>query len=326
MSFATPKSPLGEAVSENTLTGTRLWGQAGLDSLAAVELRSEIASRFGISVPATLAFDYPTLDAMARFVEQRKEPAETTHDTSLFLDRPATSKTKIDNMSMSSQVLGIAARYPGKPGSGGPYGVKSFWASIMAGVDLQRVVPGDRWDIDSCYSPVPDAGKMYVRFGCFVDGVAEFDAQPFRLGPADAVGLDPQARILLEQVAEVVGSIDVPARTGVYVGCMYTEYLDSVLGPLGEADRASQAIVGHGLSFLVGRVSFTFGLQGPCVSTDTACSSSLVALHLANQVIHLLLPRERRHEPRQLLLLEGAKQFICMIAYYVYYNFSAIDT
>lgn len=53
----------------------------------------------------------------------------------------------------------------------------------------------------------------------------------------------------------------VAATAGVYVGCMYTEYLDGALAPQGIADSASAAVTGHGLSFLVGRVSYTFGLQ-----------------------------------------------------------------
>ena len=59
----------------------------------------------------------------------------------------------------------------------------------------------------------------------------------------------------------------------------------------GVADSNSGAITGHGLSFLVGRLSYAFGFQGPCISTDTACSSSLVATHMAHQVNYNLIER-----------------------------------
>ena len=39
------------------------------------------------------------------------------------------------------------------------------------------------------------------------------------------------------------------------------------------------AVTGDTTSVASGRLSFTHGLQGPCVSVDTACSSALVALH-----------------------------------------------
>lgn len=71
-------------------------------------------------------------------------------------------------------------------------------------------------------------------------------------------------------------------HAGVYVGCMYQEYTDVVINT--SQKLPPQAVVGSGLSFMVGRVSYTYGLTGPCVSTDTACSSSLVATHLACKV------------------------------------------
>ena len=35
---------------------------AGLDSLGAVELKNGVSARFGVTLPATVAIDYPTLE------------------------------------------------------------------------------------------------------------------------------------------------------------------------------------------------------------------------------------------------------------------------
>ena len=45
--------------------------EAGLDSLGAVELRNALADGFGVQLPATVTFDYPTTAAMAAFITQQ---------------------------------------------------------------------------------------------------------------------------------------------------------------------------------------------------------------------------------------------------------------
>jgi acyl carrier protein len=42
--------------------------EAGLDSLGAVELRASLVTEFGIELPATLTFDYPSIAALSKFL------------------------------------------------------------------------------------------------------------------------------------------------------------------------------------------------------------------------------------------------------------------
>ena len=80
--------------------------QAGLDSLAAVDLRNAIAARFGLSVAPTLAFDYPTLAAMSQHLVQRLDhrPADVQPSSMAAASEPAM---------LRSEVLAVGCRYPG---------------------------------------------------------------------------------------------------------------------------------------------------------------------------------------------------------------------
>ena len=83
-----------------------------------------------------------------------------------------------------------------------------------------------------------------------------------------------------------IGSL-LDTQTGVYVGCMYQEYTQLQYN-LGYKISPSIA-TGNGISYLVGRLSYNFGLTGPSISTDTACSSSLVAANLAHKVGFIII-------------------------------------
>ena len=180
-------------------------------------------------------------------------------------------------------ILGMGCRYPG-----GVDSPESYWKLLADGCDAVTEVPPSRWDVDAFYDPDPNTpGKISSRHGAFVENVDLFDAPFFGISPREAESLDPQQRLLLEvghEAFEDAGiAVDrvVNSLTGVYIGIANGDYYCMIAGSRDKID----AYLGTGTSpnSAAGRMSYVFGLRGPCLAIETACSSSLVAVHLACQ-------------------------------------------
>ncbi|WP_330343145.1 type I polyketide synthase [Streptomyces sp. NBC_00557] len=250
--------------SPEEVEAERAFRELGFDSLSAVELRNRLGEAAGVRLPVTVVFDHPNPTALARHLV-----AEACGDQAAAA-APVTAVRAADDEPVA--IVAMACRYPG-----GVRSPEDLWRLVADGTDAIGAFPADRgWDLERLYDPEGERPHTsYVREGGFVYDAGDFDADFFGISPVEAEAIDPQQRLLLEASWEVFerAGID-PATlkgsaTGVYAGVMSHDYA---------ANSGTGAIAS-------GRVSYTYGFEGPAVTVDTACSSSLVGMHLAAQAL-----------------------------------------
>ncbi|WP_405994906.1 acyltransferase domain-containing protein [Streptomyces sp. NBC_00986] len=237
--------------------------ELGMSSRDAVVLAGELSALTGHELPATLLWEAPTVGALVERV--CGTAARTAAEEAPVAVTPGEPVA----------VIGIGCRLPG-----GVRGPADYWQLLLDGVDAIGRAPEDR-RADFTAFPPPET----PLYGGYLDDIAGFDADFFRITPREAAVMDPQQRILLEVVRETLDHAAVTATslagtaTGIYVGVSAPEY-----GQLTGADANAVdpwAPAGAALSVTAGRLAYVLDTRGPNMAVDTACSSSLVAVHQA---------------------------------------------
>ncbi|MDB5038827.1 MAG: amino acid adenylation enzyme/thioester reductase family protein [Bacteriovoracaceae bacterium] len=230
------------------------FAEMGIESLQAVHIVSNLNSKLTLKLAPTIIFDYPTIRQLAEHIANPNEAAET-------FARAEVSSEPI-------AIIGMSCRFPGARS------VDEFWNLLKNGVDAISEIPADRWNSD-----------LSPKWGGFLQGIEEFDAEAFRLSKIEAEKMDPQQRLLLQCSWEAIedagyspSQLD-QSRTGVFVGISNSDYL--ILGVKNSDAVNVYDVTGNAHSISPNRLSYFFNFTGPSVSVDTACSSALTAIHLA---------------------------------------------
>lgn len=171
-------------------------------------------------------------------------------------------------------IVGMAGRFPGSRN------ISEFWRNLLAG--------------DESFSTSIDAPPRAFASAsspCLLERPEWFDAAFFDIPESEAVVIDPQQRIFLEECwtaledaacvpSTFAGSIGVFASVG-----RNSYWTDNVLPrpDLIDAVGPQVALVGNEKDYFTSRAAYKLGLRGPAITVQTGDSSSLVAVALAIQ-------------------------------------------
>lgn len=213
---------------------------AGLDSLGSVEFANVLSRQFGMQMPGTLVFDYPTVNAISAYLFDKLAAAaplpEAATAEAASVSQPPVSLPTPWSISQQHQQMPTAVAVMATafhPIRTAAHSCGTFpWDQ-----DHITTIPDARWDADSALS---QGHSMQARFGSFMEGVELFDSTSFGLSAGEASTMDPQQRCLLQCAAEALhdrqqrsgwsqtsaGSLltSSMSKAGVFIGISWTEY------------------------------------------------------------------------------------------------------
>ncbi|MCX2971918.1 MULTISPECIES: acyl carrier protein, partial [Streptomyces] len=169
----------------DAITETGTFRELGFDSLTAVEFRNALAAGTGLTLAATLVFDYPSPAALtAHLLDELVGPEAGAATVEAPAGSRAGSGAGADPDDDLIAIVGMACRFPG-----GVSTPEELWDLVASGADAVSGFPVNRgWDLARLADPTGErAGTSYATQGGFLHDAGEFDPAFFGISPREAL-------------------------------------------------------------------------------------------------------------------------------------------
>ncbi|KAI9931732.1 hypothetical protein MW887_010311 [Aspergillus wentii] len=188
------------------------------------------------------------------------------------------------DVSMPLAVIGLAARFSQEATT-----PEAFWEFLLRARQSTTSFPPDRLNQNAFYHPDPDhGGTVHAKGAHFLqENPNAFDAAFFNINKTEILSLDPQQRLVMENVYHALENAGIPmekaisSNASMFASGFNHDHSNRMNSDLETSMKHRST--GSENSMISGRVSWFYDFRGPSMTVDTACSSSMVAFHLACQ-------------------------------------------
>lgn len=231
------------------------FGEIGLNSIMLQELAQRLGDQYSVPLPVLVLFKYNSVNKLFRYLNEKLHRIAEKHSN---------VNTGSDAVSEDRRIaiIGASGKMPNADN------LDEYWKNLIE--HKNNIVPINRW-------------KERKYFGGLINDYDSFDYSFFNISPREAMLLDPQQRIFLENCYNTI--IDAGycpsdlTKVGVFVGAQFNDYRNLLLKS--EIHHHPFVAIGNSNNMIANRVSYFFNFGGPSQTVDTACSSAVVAIHMA---------------------------------------------
>lgn len=96
-------------------------------------------------------------------------------------------------------IIGYSGRFPDAASN------EEFWSLLLAGLDVHRTIPEDRFDWEKHYDATGKTkNTSRIKYGCFIKEPGLFDARFFNMSAREAENTDPSQRLAITTAYEAL--------------------------------------------------------------------------------------------------------------------------